>query len=104
MIKTPTIEEKVRMYEDFLHAINMNIVCMNNLAIHKLIENADRWSYAHRRGNGMMSEEEQQECIDAAFWRLCDDSVELYKKKTDNSEHEISIDRRDCKHQATPPS
>lgn len=91
MIKTPTLEEKVKMYEAFLHAINMNLVCMNNEAIHQLIRNADSWSYAHRRGNGMMTEKEQQECVNDAFWRLCDYSVDVSSKKDDTSKHEVSI-------------
>jgi len=71
-MKSPTIEEKVEMYENFLHKINMCCVSMNNNAIKELVENADIWSYNHRRGNGELSEEEQQKLIDSAFWKLCD--------------------------------
>ena len=38
--------------------------------IQKLLDNADSWSYSHRCGNGMLSEKEQQELIDRAFWNL----------------------------------
>ena len=71
-MKSPTIEEKVEMYENFLHKINMCCVSMNNNAIKELVENADIWSYNHRRGNGELSDEEQQKLIDSAFWKLCD--------------------------------
>lgn len=71
-MKSPTNEEKVEMYERFLHKINMCCVSMNNNAIKELVENADIWSYNHRRGNGELSDEEQQKLIDSAFWKLCD--------------------------------
>lgn len=70
--KTPTLKQKVKQYEDFLHNINMMIVTGNHLAIQKLIYNADNWSYSFRRGNGELSEKEQQELINEAFWKLND--------------------------------
>jgi hypothetical protein len=71
-MKTPTEKEKIEMYESFLHKINAFIVCVNNEGIKELVENADNWSYAHRVGNGEPSDEEQQEIIDNAFWKLLD--------------------------------
>lgn len=68
---TPTLEEKVKMYERFLHDINMARVCGNNDAMNQLINNADTWSYMHRVGNGGLTEEEQQDVIDNAFHNLC---------------------------------
>ena len=70
--KTPTLKEKVEIYERFLHKINMFCVCGDNGGISELVENADSWSYRHRAGEGMNSEKEQQEMIDCAFWKLCD--------------------------------
>ena len=69
-MKTPTLEEKVEQYEQFLHNINMFLVASNTEGIQKLIDNADRRSYMHRVGNGELSEEEQQKLIDKAFWNL----------------------------------
>ena len=69
---TPTNEEKIEMYERFLHKINMCMTSCNNNAIKELVENADIWSFNHRRGNGELSDEEQQKLIDTAFWKLCD--------------------------------
>lgn len=71
MIKSPTNKDKIKMYEDFLHQINMSSICMNNDAIHQLIKNANNWSYAHRKGNGIMTEKEQSNCVNQAFWNLC---------------------------------
>lgn len=70
--KTPTLEEKVEMYEDFLHKINMCVMCCNDLGVQELVHNADMWSYMHRCGNGEPSDNEQQRLIDSRFWNLLD--------------------------------
>lgn len=67
-----TLEEKVQMYERFLHQLQLNAeVAMNADIVRQLISNACSWSYAHRRGNGEPTEEEQQVMIDQAFDKLC---------------------------------
>lgn len=67
-----TLEEKVRMYESLLHSIQLHAeVCMNDDVTRQLIQNICSWSYAHRRGNGEPTEEEQQAMIDKAFDKLC---------------------------------
>lgn len=70
--KNPTLKEKVKMYEDFLHKINISVMCCDNLAIQELVHNADMWSYMHRCGNGEPSEKEQQRMVNEIFWKLCD--------------------------------
>lgn len=72
MPKNPTLKQKVQMYEAFLHKINMACICMDNLAIQELVQNADAFSYAHRQGNGMLSDKEQQELINSKFSKLLD--------------------------------
>jgi len=69
---TPTLDEKVEMYERFLHKINAGFTCTDNEMIRELVENADRWSYMHRISNGELSDEEQDKLINKAFWKLCD--------------------------------
>jgi len=71
-METPTDAMKVTMYEDFLHDINMYLVIGDHEKLQKLIQNADSWSYAARVGNGEYSEKEQQELINAKFWKLRD--------------------------------
>ena len=71
-MKTPNKNEKITMYEAFLHRINMFIISSNNDGIKELVENADNWSYAHRISNGEASDREQQKYINNAFWKLCD--------------------------------
>lgn len=70
--KIPTLEEKVKKYENFLHMINLAQTCMNHDMMLKLIRNADAWSFAARQGNGELSDEEQEKLIAAKFWRLTD--------------------------------
>jgi hypothetical protein len=69
-MNTPTLEEKVAQYEQFLHNINMMIISGNGSGIRTLLNNADSWSYAHRVGNGELTEEQQQEIINRNFWNL----------------------------------
>lgn len=71
-MKTPTDKEKIEMYEKYLHAINMAVVCGNQERVVNLISNADRWSYAHRVGNGELSKEEQDKVVHFYFLKLLD--------------------------------
>jgi len=66
----PDDKEKIATYEGFLHDINLYLTCGDNGKIRKLVNNADGWSYAHRQGNGELSDEEQQNLIDSKFWKL----------------------------------
>lgn len=66
----PTNEQKIRMYEGFLHDINLAVTCCNAEMLNRLIKNADEFSYAHRVGNGEYSDEKQEQIIAAKFWRL----------------------------------
>lgn len=71
-MKKPTLKEKVKQYEIFLHKINMAVVCSRPDIIQKLIANADSWSYAHRVTNGELSDKQQSNLIAKKFWKLCD--------------------------------
>ena len=72
MPKKLTLREKVKMYENFLHKINMFCIAGEHGGIAELVRNADLWSYAHRRGNGELSDREQDNLINSKFWNLCD--------------------------------
>ena len=82
MSKKPTLKDKLKVYEQFLHKISMACTCMDNLAIQELVQNADAFSYAHRQGNGELSDRQQQELINAKFWML------LYTPKADKTREE----------------
>jgi hypothetical protein len=62
--KTPTLEEKVKQYEDFLHNINLMFTCGNDQGLQRLLRNADNWSHAHRLE---LPEEQQQESVNRYF-------------------------------------
>jgi hypothetical protein len=70
-MKSPTNKEKIAKYEDFLHKINTFVICCDNEGVAELVQNADNWSYAHRRGE-FATDKQRNEMINNAFWRLCD--------------------------------
>lgn len=57
-------QKKITQYEDFLHAINYAVTAGNQARLKHLIDNAFKWGYAHRCGNGENTDEEQQRIID----------------------------------------
>ena len=70
-MKTPTLKQKVDLYESFLHKINMCCISGNNDGIRELVENADNWSYSHRCGE-FVKDNQRQKMINNAFWKLLD--------------------------------
>ncbi len=70
-MKTPTQKQKIAEYEKLLHNIQLYAeVTLNNDKVCKLIKNICSWSYAHRVGNGELSEKEQQIGINKCFYNL----------------------------------
>jgi len=70
-MKTPTLKQKVEMYENFLHKINIFIISGNNDGIKELVNNADNWSYAHRSGE-FLTDRQRRKMINDMFQKLCD--------------------------------
>jgi hypothetical protein len=67
----PTQSEKIQKYEQLLHKIQLFAsVTMDAKQLNQLIGNICQWSYAHRQGNGALSEREQKKIIKAAFDKL----------------------------------
>lgn len=67
----PTMKQKIQKYESLLHSIQMHAqVTMNHDRVAVLIDQICAWSYAHRSGNGEITDKEQQARIDKAFNRL----------------------------------
>jgi hypothetical protein len=69
-IKTPTLRQKVEQYESLLENISLYMHAGTQISIRRLLNNIDDWSYSHRKGNGELSEKEQQQIINKAFWKL----------------------------------
>jgi hypothetical protein len=94
-MKNPTLKQKVAQYEAFLHKINMACTIGDNLMLQELIANADKLSYSHRQGNGMLSDKKQQELINAKFFKLCD------TPKADKAREELKQKRKDSLNELT---
>lgn len=66
-------KEKIAMYESLLHDIQMyREVTMDGDKVRQLLDNIGSWSYAHRQGNGMLTESQQKRLITSKFKKLRD--------------------------------
>lgn len=70
MVKKPTDQQKILIYEGFLHDINLALLICDQKMLNKLIKNANEWSLAHKTRDGEYTEKERQEIIAAKFWEL----------------------------------
>lgn len=70
MTREKELEEKVKVYEGLLHRIQMTAIAGNNEKMKDLVDVVCNWSYAHRSGNGELSEEEQAERVHCQFLKL----------------------------------
>lgn len=63
-----TDKEKIAVYEDILHALHFAAyVTMNRERVAELLDKISAWSYAHRMGNGELTDAEVQKNIEKAF-------------------------------------
>lgn len=66
-----TKKEKIQKYEELLHKIQMCAeVTMDNEKLKRLISNICGWSYAHRAGDGMLTERQIKKNIKEKFNKL----------------------------------
>ena len=65
-----TSEEKVKIYERVFHRISSACLTMDNGKVREIVSLIDNWSYAHRAGNGELTDEEQEAQINRALERL----------------------------------
>lgn len=65
-----TDQEKVKIYEAFLHNLDMLLLVGNIDKIKEKLALVSNWSYAHRQGNGELNETEQDQLIKSAMERL----------------------------------
>lgn len=65
------LREKVATYERLLHDINMYAaITLDSQTMKEIISLICEWSYAHRVGNGQLSDEEQAEMVQKMYNRL----------------------------------
>lgn len=69
-MNTPTLEEKVEVYESLFHALNVALISMDHKKVTQIVNLIDNWSYAHRSGNGELTDEEQLDKINSVFYRM----------------------------------
>lgn len=66
-----TKKEKIQKYEELLHKIQMCAeVTMDNEKLKRLISNICDWSYAHRAGDGVLSERQIKKNVELKFNKL----------------------------------
>lgn len=69
-VKYPSDKKKIEVYEGLLKDLARNVDFHNDKNVSDLLRNISRWSYAHRCGNGELTEEEQYDTIVKEFHRL----------------------------------
>lgn len=66
-----TQKKKIEVYERVLHNLQMHYeVTGNHEQVKDQLSRICTWSYAHRAGNGMLTERQQNKLIRDAFNRL----------------------------------
>jgi hypothetical protein len=69
-MKKPTLREQVALFHHIMDWANMACMGCDNGHFKKIVHAMDDWSYAHRVGNGELTERQQQNCINRAYRRL----------------------------------
>jgi hypothetical protein len=65
------LRKENEVFHQVFHHINLHAsITMNTEKMQEIIGAICNWSYAHRVGNGELSDEEQQAVIDRAFDRI----------------------------------
>jgi hypothetical protein len=62
--------ERLAIYEEFFHTINVHCTTMNQEKIREAVSLIDAWSYAHRAGNGEPSDYEQKKMVEQVIERM----------------------------------
>lgn len=59
-----TKRQRLQTYEQMMHKISLYVTVMNFDKIQEAVQLMDSWSYAHRSGNGELSDAQQQQRVD----------------------------------------
>ena len=71
LTKQQQLEAENEVFRRVFHHINTHAsITMNQEKMQEIIGAICAWSYAHRQGNGELSDKEQQALIDRAFDRI----------------------------------
>jgi hypothetical protein len=67
---SPTLRQQVETFHRIMHAFSMAAAGGDNSHVKRIVTAMDDWSYAHRVGNGALTEREQADAVCRAFWKL----------------------------------
>jgi predicted NAD/FAD-binding protein len=59
-----TKAERLKIYENFFHQVNVYCITMNNEKLQDAVGLISSWSYAHRVGNGELSDSQQRKRVE----------------------------------------
>jgi hypothetical protein len=60
----PTLKEKVQIYENLLHLLHTHYaITLNSEKVKEILNQISNWSYAHRQGNGELSDKQQAKLV-----------------------------------------
>lgn len=62
--------ERLKIYEEFFHQINVYCITMNNDKVSEAVHLINQWSYAHRCGNGEHTPHEQKKAVEQVINRM----------------------------------
>lgn len=62
--------ERLKIYEQFFHQINVYCVTMNQEKVAEAVALIDKWSYAHRMGNGELTDQEQKKVVESVIEKM----------------------------------
>ena len=65
-----TNKERLKIYEAFFHQINVHCIIMNTEKIRDAVGLIDSWSYAHRAGNGELTEYQQKKSVEHVIRKM----------------------------------
>lgn len=69
-MRKPYAKEKVWVYEQLMHSLALAYQMGNSQRISELLSLIEQWSYAHRVGNGTLSDRAQDNLIKQEFYRI----------------------------------
>ena len=66
-----TAKEKVDIYEKFFHQLQLHMsVTLNHSKVNEGLKIIDMWSYAHRIGNGELTDKAQKKLIENQIMKM----------------------------------
>ena len=65
-----TKANRLKIYESFFHRINLHCLTMRSDKVADAVSLIDAWSYAHRSGNGELTDAQQKKQVEHVINRM----------------------------------